>query len=203
MGEEEDPYWDDSRPIVSLMQWRDEVKEKLRAERDTREKELAAKKASAARRAPRETTSSYVRKKYEEFYEDTKKGLIVQNLLIRWWYAYSWPDPDKYTQNVPRGYEEMDGMKGVFVSMNLEDLGKVIDVRDKEMCPSLKNMASKSTAELKELCIKAYQGQIAEITEAEGQEDTPAVIVLKKELRHIMKIDPDEADREAKAFVFA
>ena len=202
MATEEDQYWDDNKPIVELMQWREEIKEKLRAERAIKEAELESAKRSAARSRPTSSSSTTARKKYEVYYEDTKKGLIVQNLLIRWWYAYSWPNPDEYTGDVPPGYEEMEGMKGVFVSMNLEDLGKIVDLRDKKMCPSLKNMSAKPAAELKELCIKAYEGQIAEIIKIEGKEDTPNIITLKKEMRHISRIDPDEADMEAKKFTF-
>ena len=204
--EKEDPYWDDNLPIVELMHKREEVREKLRAEREAAA--LVAQKKANAPRVRREGggSSSAPRKLYEEFYEDTQKGLIVQMLLIRWWYAFDWPDPSQYIDEVPQGYEELDGMKGVFVSMNLEDLGKIVDLRDKNMCPSLKNMNSKPTAELQALCLKAYDGQIAELLDTEGgseSADTPEIIRLKKERRHISKINPDEADAEAKKYVNA
>jgi hypothetical protein len=205
MEEKDDPYWDDEKPIVELMRYREQMKEKLKKEKLIREAEASVKKASAPR-APRASggggSSSAVRKNFEVFYEDTQKGLIVQMLLIRWWYAFDWPLPSEYTGKPPPGYEELDGMMGVYVSMNLEDLGNIVDLRNKDMCPSLSNMSSKSTAELKELCIKAYQGQIAQLVESEGggDVDTPAIIHLKKEMRHINKINPEEADAEAKRF---
>lgn len=204
--EKEDPYWDDNMPIVELMRKREEVREKLRAERDAAQ--LAASKKAQAPRVRREGggSSSAPRKRYEEFYEDTQKGLIVQMLLIRWWYAFDWPDPSAYIAAASQGYEELDGMKGVFVSMNLEDLGKIADLRDKEMCPSLKNMSSKPAAELQALCLKAYDGQIAQLADEEGggdNVDTPEIIRLKKERRHISKINPDEAEAEARKYADA
>jgi hypothetical protein len=205
-GEKEDPYWDDDTSIVQLMRKREEVRDKLREER--RQAMIESQKKVNAPRVRREGggSSSAPRKKYEEFYEDTQKGLIVQNLLIRWWYAFDWPDPTKYIGEAPQGYEELDGMKGVFVSMNLEDLGKILDLRNKDMCPSLQNMSSKSAAELQALCLKAYDGQISQLAEAEGggeNVDTPEIIRLKKEKRHIAKINPDEAEAEAKKFAEA
>jgi hypothetical protein len=46
---------------------------------------------------------------------NTSKGLLVQRLLCRWWYAMEWPKLDEIGQ-APAGYEALDGYPGVFVS---------------------------------------------------------------------------------------
>ena len=102
-------------------------------------------------------------------YYDTLKGQIVQTLLVRWWYAYDWPT-DEEVQEPPSGFEEMEGFRGIFVSMNLDSLGKVVDLRDKTNCPSLKQMSKRPCKELQELCVKALRKQIADVKEAEGDD---------------------------------
>ena len=52
MEEKDDPYWDDEKPIVELMRYREQMKEKLKKEKLIREAEASVKKASAPR-APR------------------------------------------------------------------------------------------------------------------------------------------------------
>lgn len=50
-----------------------------------------------------------------EFYSDTLKGKLVQKLLVRWWYAMSWPNESSF-KDVPQGFEPLNGFPGVFVS---------------------------------------------------------------------------------------
>jgi len=129
-----------------------------------------------------------------EFYESTLKGALVQKLLVRWWYAWSWPLPEEIGKP-PQGYEKLDGFPGVFVSTRTDSLGTILDLRDKTNCPSLKNMITKPSSELKELCRKAYENQIQQLIEAEG-EDVKLVRVLKRELKELMNIDAKKADAE-------
>jgi hypothetical protein len=56
-------------------------------------------------------------------------------------------------------------------------------------------MITKPSSELKELCIKAYENQIQQLIEAEG-EDVKLVRVLKRELKELMNIDAKKADAE-------
>ena len=80
-------------------------------------------------------------------------------------------------------------------------LGKIIDLRNNDMKPSLKHMSRKHAKEVQELCIRAYEAQIQALAEAEG-EGAPLLHTLRKELHQVKKMDPDDAEREAKSFVF-
>ena len=53
--------------------------------------------------------------KSTDFYESTKKGLLLQRLLCRWWYAIEWPKKEEIP-DPPPGYEALDGFPGVFIS---------------------------------------------------------------------------------------
>ena len=51
-----------------------------------------------------------------DFYESTIKGGLVQQLLCRWWYAQEWPlESDIQSPPLDKGYEPLDGFKGVFI----------------------------------------------------------------------------------------
>lgn len=204
---DDDPDWDDDRPICELMV---EYMKKKAARAKAKAKE-EAERAEAAKAAKKSTPSgsggggiraSAVQRKDQQYYNETKKGMLVQRLLVRWWYAFDWPQPnDIKLDDVPTGYEELDGFPGVFVSMNVASLGKLLDLRKDNMKPSLKCMSKKSSAELQELCIRAYEAQIKALEEAEG-EGAPLLYTLKKELNQVRKVNVEESDFEAKKFVF-
>ena len=45
---------------------------------------------------------------------ESDKGRVVQAIMVRWWYAFQWPDLG--SQNAcPEGYEALNGFPGVFV----------------------------------------------------------------------------------------
>ena len=52
-----------------------------------------------------------------EFYT-TPKGILVQTILSRWWYAIEWPKPE-HIGKPPPGFEPLDGFPGVFVSTSV------------------------------------------------------------------------------------
>jgi hypothetical protein len=56
-----------------------------------------------------------------------------------------------------------------------------VDKRDQDSCPNLRNFSQKSSDELKDLCIVAYEEQIRQLVEAEGP-DTKLERTLKREL---------------------
>lgn len=91
----------------------------------------------------------------------------------------------------------MDGFPGVFVSMNLESLGQVLDLRDKKNCPSLKNLSKRHTKDLKEMCVEALSNQLKQLHEFEG-EDAPLSLKIKRTLKEVRGIDVEEAESEAK-----
>jgi len=203
---DDDPDWDDDQPICELMvtyMKKKAARAKAKAREDSEKAEAAktAKKSSSGGGGGGGTRTAAAVRKDAQFYE-TKKGMLVQRLLVRWWYAYDWPMPGDWDSNdVPAGYEELDGFPGVFVSMNVTTLGKLLDLRDPSMKPSLKNMSSKTSLELQELCVRAYESQIRALEEAEG-EGVPLLSELRKELHQVKKVHLDEADQEARRFHF-
>lgn len=76
------------------------------------------------------------------------------------------------------------------------------DLRNKETCPNLVNLSSWSSSRLKEVLVKAYEEQMRQLAEVEG-EDCQLYRKLRRELSEVKKVDPDEADRGARKFVFA
>eukprot|EP01038_Epipyxis_sp_PR26KG_P007112 gene7112-9706_t len=135
-----------------------------------------------------------------DFYNITKKGYLVQQLLVRWWYAIQWPKPEEIGE-VPPGYESLEGFEGVYISTRTDTLGRILDLRNKDNSPCLTNLSKYTSAKLKELCIKAIEEQIKQLREHEG-DDTALEPILKDELKTVKNIDPASADKEAKKYSF-
>jgi hypothetical protein len=66
----------------------------------------------------------------------------------------------------------------------MDALGTILDMRDKSTCPCLKNFAKMGSAELKDLCVKAYEGQMEALSKAEGAE-SKLLTQLKMELKEV------------------
>ena len=49
-----------------------------------------------------------------------------------------------------------------------DSLGKIVDMRDKSTCPNLANFMKKPSAEIKSLCVTAFEKQMEALKEAEG-----------------------------------
>ena len=77
-----------------------------------------------------------------------------------------------------------------------EDLGKVLDHRDHAASPCFLNYYVKPSAELKALCLQACEAQLAQLLEAERDNDR-YIATLKADIAEVKRIDPDKADREA------
>lgn len=123
---------DDDKPIIELIKKRkaqaalEAVRKAAAAPAAKKVKvevsELASKKSAAksSEKAPsnrsssKSASSSSTFQLTEDFYE-TDKGMMVQRLLCRWWYALSWPRPEDIG-TPPAGYEPLDGFPGVFIS---------------------------------------------------------------------------------------
>lgn len=89
----------DDKPITNLV--RKKTKPANESKATNEKKEPSAK---------RNTSSTVV-----EYYSDTVKGMLVQKLLVRWWYAIEWPKKDDIGAP-PIGYEPLEGFLGVFIS---------------------------------------------------------------------------------------
>ena len=175
-----------------------ETKKKTDAKKAASPKQSApaAKKVSTkpAEPAKKTTSEDYRTLSSALFSSECAKGQLIQKLLCRWWYAFQWPTnlPDK----PPKGYDLMDGIPGVYVCVEGNDVGKIKDLRDMKSKPSFSNFLSKDCEELKELLIRAVQGQMAALVEAEGG-GTPTEKELKDMLKWVSKVNVDKADKEA------
>lgn len=66
----------------------------------------------------------------------------------------------------------------------VDSLGEILDLRNKETCPNLKNVSKWSSAKVKEHCLKALEAQMKELEEVEGP-DVKLMRTLKAELRAV------------------
>lgn len=123
------------------------------------------------------------------------KGLLIQRLLCRWWYAVDWPKLDK-DYKPPIGYEPLDGFPGVFVCTSSSNAGHLLDTRDMEQCPSFKNYARKPASELQTLLLKALEEQKRQLIDAEGS-GTSTEKEIDGMIKWAKKINPDKAEKEA------
>lgn len=163
-------------------------------------KEKSSSSPSSKPRAPTSSTSanSTANAKIKAFYDETAKGKLIQNILIRWWYGIEWPKVADIPAPPP-GFETLDGFPGVFVGTRTDNLGSILDKRNGKTCPNFKNLNKKTSADLKELCIKCVEGQIGALVEAEGS-GTKLEVELKKLLTEVKGVDTDKADRKAAKF---
>lgn len=138
--------------------------------------------------------------KYESFYEETKKGFLVQTLLRRWWYAIKWPAEGQQF-NAPPGYEPLEGFRGVYVCTSTANLGHILDLRDRSTCPCLINLSKKGSAELKALARQAILEQVRQLREAEGA-DSRLEAKLRAELKLVDAVDVAKADKEGAKYRF-
>lgn len=123
-----------------------------------------------------------------------KKGMLIQRLLCRWWYAINWPV--NIPQQPPKHYDSLDGMPGVFICTSGSDVGRIKDMRDKTNCPNFLNFARKSSEELKELLLTALKAQKEALVKAEGS-GTSTEKEINDMIKWTEKVNPGAADKEA------
>jgi hypothetical protein len=202
---------DDDKPIIALIEKR---KQQQKALRDSEVR--PAKKARSSESnlkvdivvkedKPTKSRSSSsgqtTARKSIAFYEETSKGMLVQRLLVRWWYAIEWPKKHEIGQP-PHGYESLEGFPGVFISTKSDSLGTILDLRNKTNCPSLRNLSNWPSSELRSTCITAYEAQMAILKAQEGDE-CALYRTLKAELKEVRRVDCDKADKEARKYDFS
>lgn len=200
---------DDSEDDIPLSQLAASAKKTAKKPATNGKKKTPAKKAAASKKAPAparkssnvSTASSSGDKTYRFpsaalYQTESLKGLLIQRLLCRWWYAYQWPDPASLPAKPPKNYDALGGYTGVYVCTSGDNVGKIKDLRDKSQCPSFANFASKPASELKELLLKALQNQQTQLIEHEG-EGTAQEKELKEMIKWTTKLDPAKADKEA------
>jgi hypothetical protein len=97
------------------------VKKKLPPKSPTLVEKKVKKPSAPTSRPKGEASNSSL---ISDAYYLSAKGQLVQKLLVRWWYAISWPDAKATTAPVPEGYEPLDGFPGVFVSTSVRCFGR-------------------------------------------------------------------------------
>jgi len=161
-----------------------------------------AKKKAKTQASTTKTTSSnqssndYSSPSFALYGTESIKGKLIQNLLCRWWYAITWPDPSAIPKKPPTDYDAMDGFPGVFICTQGEEVGKIKDFRDKENSPNFNNLAKKTSEELKELLVKAINEQKRQLVESEGT-GTATEKELNSMLKWAAKLNTKKADKEA------
>ncbi|CAM9935877.1 unnamed protein product, partial [Phaeothamnion confervicola] len=99
---------------------------------------------------------------------DTTKGQLVRKLLCRWWYAMAWPRWEDVTPSPP-GHEALDGYPGVYVCVDGDHIGEILDNRDQSTCPCFTNFARMGAAELRRLLKTALETQREKLVEHWGE----------------------------------
>jgi len=164
-------------------------------------------------------SSTYASPSFAWYGKQTPKGVLVQQLLCRWWYAIEWPDRATLAATPPDGYDRLDGFPGVFICTSGDDVGTIRDLRDPSQKPSFNNFANKSSEELKDLLLTAITEQKrqlrASVRSSNGETGPPArrrsspTKTKKKETSNptdtaltelykwVQKVNAKKADKEA------
>ena len=136
------------------------------------------------------------------------KGLLIQRLLCRWWYAYTWPDLDHPVKPIPdlKLYDSLDGFPGVYIGTAAEVVGQLYDTRDLTQAPSFRNFARKSSGELQQLLIAAIEEQKRQLhlhqqgvssADASHNTDDTTMKDLDTMLKWTRKVNTTKADKDA------
>lgn len=197
--DDEDESSDDDIPLAALKS-PSPKKKKPAAKKKTAPKKKAtkakAKKPTKKKKdaAPVASNGSFRSASAALYGTKCQKGLLIQNLLCRWWYAIAWPE--NIPEDPPKHYDSLDGMPGVFVCTSGGDVGRINDMRDMSKCPNFKNFSKMPSSELKDLLIKALKGQKEALIQAEGP-GTETENDINRMLKWAEKLNPDKADKEA------
>lgn len=194
---------EDDIPILELIKKRKEkaiaaAANAEPAKRAKTENGTKSSKSSSSSSSSSSSARSSSANKSTDFYENTKKGLIIQRLLCRWWYAIDWPKKEDIPEPPP-GYEAMEGFPGVFISTSVDSLGKILDLRNPKKCPNLVNLSKVDSAKLQRMCLKAYERQMDILAATEG-DDVRLLRTLRSEMREIKSVNPQLADKEAQKY---
>ena len=108
----------------------------------------------------------------------------------------TYPNPSSLPKSIPPNCDALDGFPGVYVVTSGEDVGKILDYRNKEECPNFYNMSRKTSEELKELCLRCINCQREVLVENEG-EGTGVEKDLRTLEKWVLKVNPESADKEA------
>jgi len=195
---------DDDIPLAALKSPSPAKKKKpaaSKAKSKAKAKAPAKKKAKTSTSGTKATSSNQSSNDYSSpsfalYGTESIKGKLIQNLLCRWWYAITWPDPSAIPKEPPAGYDRMNGFPGIFICTQGEEVGTIKDFRDKVNSPNFNNLAKKASEELKELLVKAINEQKRQLIQTEGA-GTSTEKELNTMLKWAAKINAKKADKEA------
>jgi len=168
-------------------------KAKPKAKATPKKKKVVKKKVVKKKSSSSSTIVSHS----SELYAKSEKGKLISELLCRWWYVITWPEPESFPLEMPPNSDTMDGFPGVYVVTSGAEVGKILDFRNKDTCPNFNNMLKKSSKEIQELLIKAIKAQQQVLIESEGP-GTKTEKDLKELLRWAKKVNPKTSDAEAR-----
>ena len=193
--DDDDDDDDDDIPLAQLKSSKKKAKT-TETKKKTPVKKTPVKKKVETKPEPKKSSNNddYRTTAAAMFGSDCIKGQLIQKLLCRWWYAIDWPA--NLPAKPPKNYDVMDGLPGVYICTNGDQVGKIKDLRDMENKPSFSNFLSKDSDKLKDLLIKAVEEQKKALIKAEG-EGTPTEKELKEMLKWTNKVNGDKADKEA------
>lgn len=189
---EEEEESDDDVPLSSLAA----PKKKAKKATPAKKKKTTPKKATPTPSTTSSSSEDYTSASAALYGTKCQKGLLVQRLLCRWWYAIEWPSKASLPKEAPENYDPLDGFPGVYVCTQGDEVGKIHDVRDPSTRPNFDNMARKTSTELQELLLKALQEQRQQLIDAEGS-GTETQKELDKLLSWAKKVKTTSADKEA------
>lgn len=174
--------------------------EKVKKKKDTdtpkKKKKIKKSSSSASNNSGGTSSSSNFVCASSELYTKCEKGKLISEFLRRWWYAMTWPDPKDLPKTTPENCDAMDGFPGVYVVTSGDEVGKILDLRDKKTCPNFINMVQKSSGELRQLLLKAIAEQKRILIENEG-EDTQTEKDLKRLEKWAQRVNASKADTDA------
>jgi hypothetical protein len=130
------------------------------------------------------------------YQSESLKGLLIQRLLCRWWYAYEWPARAALPATPPPHYDPLEGFPGVYVCTAGDAVGQLRDLRDPAAAPSFSNFCRKPASALRTLLLQALQKQSA-LLQADATESAAAEKELQTLIKWATKVNPDKADKEA------
>lgn len=199
-GDDDDSSEDEDVPLVALKgNSPKKAPKKAPAKKKATPAKKKAKAASSSSKATTTTTpsSSKYRSPSAALYgSECDKGLLIQRLLVRWWYAIQWPSAESVPDKPPQDCDALDGFPGVYIQTSGDEVGRIVDLRDKEKAPSFANLAKKSSDELQELLVTAIEGQKKALIEAEGT-GTETEKELNSLLKWAKKVKGKSADKDA------
>mmetsp|Transcript_22616 Transcript_22616/g.45945 ORF Transcript_22616/g.45945 Transcript_22616/m.45945 type:complete len:286 (+) Transcript_22616:125-982(+) len=210
--EEDDDSDEDDIPLAALKSPAPAKKKKAAAKKTNKKskakttpakkkkvtKKMSATKSNSASSSNSSTANNadYSSPSFALYGTESIKGKLIQNLLCRWWYAITWPDPSAVPKVPPTNYDAMDGFPGVYICTQGEEVGTIKRFRDKENTPCFNNFCKKSSEELKGLLVKAINEQKRQLVESEGG-GTTTEKNLNTMLKWATKINAKKADTEA------